>query len=68
MELKVENMTCGGCVSSVRRILAKQLEVEESAVDVELQTGRATIPSTDPERLQTALEKLARAGFPASAA
>lgn len=68
MELKIDNMTCGGCVSSVRRILAKQLELEETAVDVQLATGRATIPPTDPERLEVALQKLARAGFPASAA
>jgi len=68
MELKVQNMTCGGCVSSVRRILVKQLEVDESAVSVELESGRATIPTPDPARLEAALEKLAKAGFPTSAA
>lgn len=68
MELKVNNMTCGGCVSSVRRILGKQLGVDENEVQVELESGRATIPDAPAERLQVALEKLAKAGFPTSAA
>ena len=67
MELKVENMTCGGCVGSVRRILVKQLGVDEADVQVELESGRATIPEPPPERLRVALEKLEKAGFPASA-
>lgn len=66
MEIKVENMTCGGCVSSVRRILSKQLEVDEAQLDVDLERGRATIPATDHDKLELALGKLGKAGFPAS--
>lgn len=66
MELKVEGMTCGGCVGSVRRILTKQLEVGEDQVVVELEGGRATVPDDVPrERLDVALQKLGGAGFPA---
>lgn len=67
MELKVENMTCGGCVSSVRRILGKQLEVDESEVQVDLASGRAMVPDASAERLPIALEKLEKAGFPTAA-
>jgi copper chaperone CopZ len=65
MELKVENMTCGGCVNSVRRILVKQLGVDEATVNVDLESGRATAPAADSDKVATAIEKLARAGFPA---
>ena len=67
MELKIENMTCGGCVASVRRILMKQLDVGEDEIQVELEAGRATVPAVDADRLAVALEKLENAGFPASA-
>lgn len=65
MELKVDNMTCGGCVNSVRRILSKQLVVDESEVEVSLDSGSATIPDVAPDVLQNALEKLSGAGFDA---
>ena len=64
MELKVNGMNCGGCVNSVTRILSKNLELDESTVDVDLESGRATIPSVDDAKLEVALEKLAKAGFP----
>mgnify|MGYP006191527297 CR=1 FL=1 len=67
MELKVEGMTCGGCVSSVRRILTKQLDVGEDQVIVDLDASRATVPDDVPgERLDLALQKLSGAGFPAA--
>ena len=66
MELKVEGMSCGGCVNSVKRILTKNLEVDESSIAVDLDAKSATIPDdTDTARLETALEKLKMAGFPA---
>ena len=69
MELKIEGMSCGGCVSSVQRILTRNLEVDADAVEVDLDGGSATVPDDlDAERLQTALAKLAKAGFPATRA
>lgn len=65
MELKVENMTCGGCVNSVRRILAKQLQVPEDAVTVDLTAGSAKVPDVATELLDNALAKLSNAGFEA---
>lgn len=69
MELKVEGMTCGGCVGSVRRILTKQLELPEDRVEVQLEGGRATVPDDVPgDKLEAALQKLSGAGFPATRA
>lgn len=65
MELKVENMTCGGCVGSVQRILSRQLEVDPSQVQVDLDRGLATFPDVADDSLQLALQKLEKAGFPA---
>lgn len=65
MELKVEGMTCGGCVGSVRRILARQLDLEQDDVTVDLEGGKAIVPDdTNREKLSAAYEKLANAGFP----
>lgn len=63
MLLKVNNMTCGGCVSSVQRILVRQLELSEDQVKVDLDTASAEIPDVDDDRLQDALAKLEKAGF-----
>lgn len=69
MDLKVEGMSCGGCVNSVRRILAKNLNVAEESVDVDLDDGRATIPDDlDGAAVDTALGKLEKAGFPSARA
>jgi len=69
MELKVEGMSCGGCVSSVKRILTKQLEVPEDEVEVELAEGRAVVPdSVSDDKLAVALERLTAAGFPSTRA
>lgn len=65
MKLNVEGMSCGGCVNSVRRILVKNLEVDDSSIDVDLDGGTATIPDdVDDAQVAAALEKLTKAGFP----
>ncbi len=64
MKLKVEGMSCGGCVGSVKKILVRQLEVAEDSVDVSLDEGAANVPDdVDPARLDAALQKLDNAGF-----
>ncbi|MEO8847673.1 MAG: heavy-metal-associated domain-containing protein [Casimicrobiaceae bacterium] len=46
IELKVDGMTCGGCVSAVKRIVAN---VDDKAqVDVDLPTKRVSIASDLP--------------------
>jgi copper chaperone len=57
--LEVTGMTCGGCASSVTRILTRVPGVTEAQVD--LPTGRATVQgAARPEELIHALEA---AGF-----
>lgn len=64
IELKVEGMTCGHCVSAVTRAVK---EVDPSAeVRVDLGSGRVSVDGRAPE---AALRKaLGEAGYPASAA
>ena len=65
MELQVEGMSCGGCVSSVKRILARQLGLEPDDVEVDLDGRRARIPDdSDAAKLDEAFTKLEKAGFP----
>ncbi len=46
IEMRVNGMTCGGCVSAVKRIVAK---VDDKAhVDVDLQSKRVSIASALP--------------------
>lgn len=47
LELKVEGMTCDGCVRSVERKLSKVAGVESARVN--LGTGRATVEYDDSE-------------------
>ena len=64
VELKVEGMTCGHCVSAVTRAVKG---VDPSAdVRVDLASGRVTVDGGAPElALRKALDE---AGYPASAA
>jgi len=65
IDLKIEGMTCGGCVKSVTRVLTGVAGV--SAADVSLEQGRAHV-TFDPG--QTGIEALKqvveRAGYTAS--
>ena len=63
VELKVEGMTCGHCVSAVTRAVK---EADPSAqVQVDLASGRVSVDGRAPEAaLRKALEE---AGYPASA-
>ncbi len=54
--LKIQGMTCGGCVNSVRRVLTAIAGVQ--AVDVALDAGEARI-QYDPERANLAQFKQA---------
>jgi copper ion binding protein len=45
LDLKVEGMTCGGCVRSVERKLSKVAGVESARVD--LAAGKATVEYDD---------------------
>ncbi|MEZ4460161.1 MAG: heavy-metal-associated domain-containing protein [bacterium] len=38
MKLKVEGMTCQGCVKSVTKVIAKQTQADEATVSVSLET------------------------------
>lgn len=63
VELKVQGMTCGGCVASVREAL--QAVEGVISVEVELKEGEAEIHAKkgiDPQKLVEAIEK---AGFKA---
>ena len=60
-KLKVEGMTCGGCVRSVERAL--KLVDAEAHIEVELESGDVRLESAkDPVSFVAALE---RAGFKA---
>ena len=58
VELKIEGMTCGGCVGSVQRVLQQVPGVEE--VQVTLQPGAASVrydpARTDVSALAAAVE------------
>jgi copper chaperone len=62
-ELKIDGMTCGGCVASVKRVLEALPGVQ--AAEVSLASGTASVrhdDTVDPERLKSAVEE---AGFEA---
>ncbi len=61
IELKVNGMTCGGCVSAVKRIVAK---VDAKAqVDVDLASKQVSIASELPAAMFSAA--LDQGGYPA---
>ena len=64
IDLKIEGMTCGGCVKSVTRVLSGVAGV--SSADVSLDEGRAHVTydpaKTGVEAMKQAVE---RAGFKA---
>jgi len=62
IELKVENMTCGHCVSTVTKTL-KAVD-PEATVDVDLEAKRVRVETRQPVDLLT--EALDKAGYPAS--
>jgi len=59
LSLKVEGMTCMGCVNSVKRLLTALDGVEE--VDVDLSRGRVQV-SYEPTRVQPEAMQLAIEG------
>ena len=61
IELKVENMTCGHCVSTVTKTL-KTVD-PEATVDVDLEAKRVRVETRQPVDLLT--EALDKAGYPA---
>ncbi len=65
VDLKIEGMTCGGCVKSVTRVLSGVAGV--ASAEVSLEEGRAQV-SFDPARTGVAAMKQAveRAGFKAA--
>ncbi|HVE49777.1 MAG TPA: heavy-metal-associated domain-containing protein [Casimicrobiaceae bacterium] len=62
VNLDVQGMTCGGCVASVKRVLASLPGVEN--VDVTLKPGRASV-AFDPSRVtvQALRKAIASAGY-----
>lgn len=68
-QMQVNGMNCGGCVKSVTRILAKQLEVDEEQIDVSLDDKRALVPDgLDASVYEEAAKKLSEQGFPTTLA
>ncbi len=61
-------MSCGGCVKSVTKIIARAASLETESVEVELESGRATFPDSAGVDVGSLLEKLEAAGFPAQVA
>jgi len=62
IELKVDKMTCGHCVSTVTKTL-KTLD-PQATVDVDLDAKRVRVESRQPRDLLT--KALTEAGYPAS--
>ena len=60
VELKVEGMTCQGCVRSVERKLSKVAGVQSASVN--LDAGNATVEYDDslatPQQLASAIEQI----------
>jgi copper chaperone CopZ len=62
-QLDVTGMSCGGCVKSVTKIIARATESESETVKVDLESARAEFPDTDDATLNAVLQKLDAAGF-----
>lgn len=60
MMIKVENLKCRGCVSSVKKTLAKVEGVHEVSVDLD----SGTIEVSGPADRQILIKKLAGLGYP----
>ena len=57
---KVEGMTCGGCVSSVRNVLARQPGVKSSSVEI----GRVELDVDESaQSLDSIRQAIAKAGY-----
>lgn len=56
--LKVEGMSCGGCVASVTRVLSALPGVSDAAVSLQGGTAKVTFDEarTDPQALRAAIE------------
>ena len=67
MKLKVEGMTCQGCVKSVTKVIAKQTQADEATVSVSLETKIAEFQA-DEAQISPIVAALAKAGFEASPA
>ncbi|QED26368.1 heavy-metal-associated domain-containing protein [Microvenator marinus] len=64
MELHVDGMTCGGCVRSVQRVIAKQTGIEAEKVTVDLESKSARFEGNPPDT-EKLVEALKAAGFEA---
>lgn len=65
IDLKIQGMTCGGCVKSVTRVLTGVAGV--TAVDVSLEEGRARVTYDSGKTGIEALKQLVeRAGYKAA--
>lgn len=62
LELRIDNMHCGGCAANVKRILQAITGVEVIDVAVRSATLRLDPAQTPPQRV---VEQLHAAGFPA---
>lgn len=62
--LDVGSMKCGGCVSTVRKVLERQPGVASASVNLVL--GSAAVTASDPGVVGRAAEALTSAGFPAA--
>lgn len=69
VRLKVEGMSCEGCVRSVGVIVSKALGVEREAVQVSLERGEAVVEGgADEASVARVLERLKAQGFPSQRA
>jgi len=64
MELKIENMTCGGCARAVTRAI----ESIDAAAKVEINPTARTVKIDTSASRAAFLEVLDKAGYPAAAA
>jgi len=57
---KIDGMTCGGCVSSVRNVLARQPGVKSSSVEI----GRVELDVDESaQSLESIRQAIAKAGY-----
>ncbi len=63
-ELKVPDITCGGCANSIKKALSKVQQVNE--VDVNINTKVVTVRHDENLTRNEIIEVLDRAGFPAA--
>lgn len=63
-ELKVPDITCGGCASSIKKALGNMQQVNE--VDVNTNTKVVTVKHDENLTRNEIIEVLDRAGFPAA--